>query len=508
MGRRTDIVDFSLSTILRSPQQSKVKKSAQNIDNYLNGLSIPECESVLNRIVQFLVREVYSKGFEYADSLSSRIIILTNHIGKHALKKDDADYICRNFLFNPYNLNNSQEEALYRAKAAITYGLFRYFGSSLELSLNFCSIVFKALNRAEISPEDNKETTSRIFRFIVDSMCCPATSSTPQKLWFTNLVEYWSDNNEARTYLYCALSVLDHFAELKGQKRTSTIMQSARRLEEFNEDFISEHKAFWLEPGVDVCVVVPDHLYNKLRKYRDKISDRTQGDIKKSSEFIEWFNSHRDEISNVFDRKCQEIINNPRYGIRPMGYDSFLVKVTPLLCTGITSFSFYPEGERFPDVKLELTSQKDINPQLCQFWATMRNFDLNIEDEVLYNWIGLDITLLRSVLEYLIVDALHRVIVSKPKKNLAEEMIERDISREIIPDKQIKVRPFMRRLPIGFKASEDARNNAYLHLGWILPEGITFVQSHDRWVGLPIGKPAPLVEYTDEFVYQSIKEFV
>ncbi|MFH1235878.1 MAG: hypothetical protein V1685_02985 [Parcubacteria group bacterium] len=457
--------------------------------------------SIYGQIIQ-MIAEYFADGGPYSPVFKK----LGELLAEQAFEAKDLDLIGECFLWE-----GEGEVELHRARARgiLTMGFFRFLGNFVHHSLTFCQLAFdhhaalqeKVLRdgRSRMEEKPASHLGSPLLRVVYYSLSCSVSDHTPQKRWFENVVRAAAGGNQSAKaslqgileivrFVWGDVPVLDTEATgTENPVEDSTLC--------YDDDFLTK----------PMRIVVHDDLVAVVEKYLARLRE-TSDDLGKSAHsFTEWFISHIPELAASFDRKCTEITERPRYGLRPFGFDSVLIEVSILQYYAMSSFAFYPEGEQFPNVKLQLnllTFGKRIN----QLWAYVRDFSLELKREGLEIQYGSSMPFIRVVLEYVVVDALHRIICREPKQNLADEKVTREAASGTEPKKSVTVRPFLRRLPVGYRASDDARQQAFLQMGWELPEGVTFVQSHERWVGLPAEKPAPLFRYTDETIIQSIQE--
>ena len=135
----------------------------------------------------------------------------------------------------------------------------------------------------------------------------------------------------------------------------------------------------------------------------------------------------------------------------------------------------------------------------------MRGFELPLHDEVvrLKHHFESRPTLLQMI-EYAVVDILHRIIVAdrglREKKNWSKTGDETaEPHAKVVP-----VRPFIRRLPLGQKASPEALENmaALFRFTWKLPPGVTFVSAFLRGNAIDYDLPtSPTAVYGDDDLF-------
>jgi hypothetical protein len=502
---KQEIIKVAMATFYGSAKGSKIRGSVKKITDHLAEEPTTEWYSIITLIGEIIaLKGLTMKGSSHPEFLE-RNRFLTRAIAEQILKRGDIPFMSHNLFL---------DGVMYKGQIFLAARFFAYVGSSLELTLQFCQLIFTYLIKQQESRMEEKsrlpldDVTINVRAFIVSSMCAPALEQFTQKQWVNNIIEAADRGDNEATEYYTATMAQCVYANLQGVRKRGEIIDNEPGVivisqSEFNLRCPTRAQQLVIDYE-NPRIVVADHLINKIRRTNERVDREFKQMRTEATGFFQWFVEHTSEIGARFDEVGNMIISQPRYGVRPMGHDSFLVNTSPLQCIGITSFSFYPGGEQFPNLKIMVTVKK-IGWGLCEFWMYLRDLELQAVDEIFLNLHGLDVSFLRSVLEYIVIDALHRIVVEKPQKNLADEKVERpDEQREIPSSHRVSIRPFIRRLPIGFQASDAARQMAFLHLGWNLPGGMTFVRSHDRWAGLPAGKPAPLFKYTDDAIRKSI----
>ncbi|MES2216235.1 MAG: hypothetical protein V4481_02985 [Patescibacteria group bacterium] len=509
MNQKQDVIDVSMSVFYSSSKGSKIRGSVRNIAEHLAKEPIERWDAVIARIADTMTRIGLVETGGSKPEFRERNHYLARAIAEQVLKKGSIPLIAHSLL---------GEEALIasRGRKLLAARFFAYVGSSLELTFQFCRIIFAYLVKREEERVKNGGRTTQdevafnVRSMIVGSLCSPAIDAITSKLWIYNLIVAADGGNDEAKEYYQDVTVYGVYANVATARRSGQSATDARPMIILSQAMLDrecpDRSQQLLIDYDNVRFVVPNHLLDKVLRINKSVVAKQQQEVVEATGFLGWFTGHAREIGTRFDEMGNTIISRPRYGVRPMGFDSFLVNVSTLRRIGITSFSFHPEGEQFPNVKIAVTVRK-AGLGLCQLWMYLRDLELKAVDDIFLNWEVFDIAMLRSIFEYIVVDALHRIVAEKPKKDLDGEEIERtDEPREIVASQRVKVRPFIRRLPMGFEASDRAHHLAFLHLGWRLPDGMTFVGSHDRWAGLPAGKPTPLFKYTDDSIRKSITQ--
>ncbi|MFC1663332.1 hypothetical protein ACFL04_04200 [Patescibacteria group bacterium] len=517
MSKKKDVLAVSLRRFYSSADPGKIRKLARKIATFIRQQPMDEQGSTLMRLAK-LISQTLKLDEAELEGYRERHIVLGKEVSRVFLEQANMLLINRNFLSQLQPKQASLET--FSGEMILRSGFCHQIGSSLTETLRFCRLIFAEVAKidekesAELSTAELKASVSdnpnvAIIGFVFQSLAVAVDDGAPQKLWFTNLIEAaGKGNTEVDWYLESAQNIVAQFAVTQGRKSADVMAQKALDLQVKGATKSEKFRLFFVTDWSNPRIVVPDRLYARVCRLHQRRTEKTERDMRAAAEFRRWFLGNADTISEVFDRWCREIVEKRRSWIRPMGCDSFLVKVTPLTAVGITSFSLYREDEQVPNVKLSLAIRKSGGNILSRYWAYLRDFQLVADNIIFENWQDFEMAYLRSVLEVIIVDAIHRVVVRPKTKDLSGEKIE----REKLParrnyEKRVVVRPFIRRLPLGHKASDAAKELAFLEIGLVLPDDVTYVQSHDRWAGLPEGKPAPMFVYTDDAVKKSVTEW-
>lgn len=203
--------------------------------------------------------------------------------------------------------------------------------------------------------------------------------------------------------------------------------------------------------------------------------------------------------------KRAAILSRPRYGIRPDGADHIDILVSPLRNAGIRSVAFHPEWCDFPDTKLDLLARVET-PHLLVRPGTLNGLQLQLQQAVLFNSTHSDTAVLHSLLEFILIDMLYKIIVEgkelrKPAKKKGGEKSE-------VP-KTVAIRPHYHPLQPGHQASPTALEAAKKALKLkSLPPGVTFVRAHYRGNpdGLEYNLPnEPIGIYSDQDLFEGVK---
>ncbi len=485
----------AINRIARMIEAASPEKRRKMLDQMIDQIQIEYIESGKRKL-----------GKEAFAQLSARL-------GEHALAWGNVRYLTDYFALRV----SDPSDPKFWARNVLSAGFYRYIGSDVEHALRFCRLIFRATatflaqaDQSVMAGNDPKQTKASYdavsFSVLLLNAAGVATdSAAPQKLWLLCLIEAaMRGHREADEFVRSVVEGVELTAALSGNDLQ---LISDEELEASAPADPMKHMEHLFVTWPDQPrIVLPEKHLTYIRNMRDRYFEKADRDLRESQAFANWFVASYDRLAAHYEGCRQEIEEHPRYGIRPFGYDSVRVRVSVLNMIGITGFAFHTEGECFPDVKLEVYVKKTA-VGLCNLYAFFRKGELQCTDQMLDNWQGFDLDFLRSVLEFIVMDAMFRIVCKEASADEAGEKVTRSAAKRPVAQKQHQiVRPFLRRLPVGWQASDEARKRAFLHFGWSLPDGVTFVQSHERWVDLPAEKPAPVFTYTDKTIKQSIEE--
>ena len=505
MSQKYDLLLNPLK-ILSEPQtvpgrsgSRKYRKSVRFISNYFKHLDEVESESAYNFLIG-AIAEHFRQGGDFSNGYKK----LADQLVAQVYAKRLLDLIRNHFFWS----EEIGDYSAAKAKTIFIMAFFRHVGETSERSVSFCKLILDDYAKYEErfvksgrSDEELNIFDSMSFIYtLVLSVSVPVTQLMPQKLWFENVIAAAKQKDvEAKD---CAKGIFELINMIWG--RVPVMGQTYYELTYGEPDASYSYGDLSDLRGFPMRVILTDTLADWTSKQLER--ERSSGEklALKANKFVVWFNDHVVEISESFENKYKEILDHPRYGLFKNGYDSVLINLSVLKVAVLSSFAFYPDGGSLNDMRIQV-NRKTLGNRLCQFMLNFRDFSFS-NTQVIFGAMNHEQqSTLTTILEYVIVDAMHSIVCRKPKKNMANENVKR-VEQKILnaPKREVHVRPFLRRLPEGYQASDDARDHAYTELGWHLPEGVTFVQSHERWIGLPAERPAPLFSYTDERFMDSI----
>lgn len=345
--------------------------------------------------------------------------------------------------------------------------------------------------------EHNRDAADMIvaYLFVYGAfMCPPESTSFPGKAWIERLYE--------RVEEPAIHAILD---SVQGFSRLMSTADDRTQIE------------FWHQWAVDACLsdetlrvqemvvdergkvsapnlVLSERLLPHVRCSLERRSAEITQLVERGCGVLASFGSRVMQVADDIGRMCYEIETRPRRGLRPNGLDHIEVRLTPLNNAGILGLIFHPEGHNFPDVGIEIVYQK-MTPHLLTYRTTMNGLE-HVRWEELYcneRHIGQE-RLLHLMLCYMAYDALHRIVTE-------QRPIREHPSRKggAGGTGQASVRPYMRMLPVGHRVSNAALEAAQRDMGYLPPQGMTFVQAFFRNNELEYDMPSePFAIYGDE----------
>ncbi len=479
----------------------KYKKPIETITSFVRRLDGAEVPAVFEFILGHIADHLRAGG-----PMSTGFKQLADACAQHIYAVRNLEVIRKHFFWQDtrYDLEAARAEALF------VMAFFKHVGETTERSVDFCRMLLDEHAHWDETFVKNGRQNSQLdaydcmpwLRTIMIAASSPVAVFMPQKWWLENIITAARDHDpEAQR---CVRGIFELIRLIWEQV---TVMSQ------------TTYELMYGLPDATFRLDIPDDIRNfhltlilsdANADWSAKQMQRTQQAVEqlamKADDFIDWVLAHNHALGRSFNQKVEEMLHRPRYGLIKGGYDSVMVKLSPLQVTALTSFSFFPDNGSLDDLRVQF-NRRTLGDRLCQFMLGFRDFSL-VQPEMLFPAIlGQRAQILTSILEYAVVDAMHSIICREPRKNEAGDDVPREKKRaDRSPRREVIVRPFLRRLPLGHEASDAARDRALLELGWYLPEGVTFVQSHERYAGLPSQKPPPLFTYTDERFKQSIEE--
>lgn len=363
-----------------------------------------------------------------------------------------------------------------------------------------------------LSREDADVLAVRALNLIADAAMGGGDDQAPWvTAWFDRLVHAAAKGRMASEVLLSLLNVM-------------TTMDHRPSLEIIANGLLQERSAQILTELGDALDEMPEYgevakLYQsptvRLSQHTDAVfkqwSDRLRAEQRRAREcgdaVLRWITDEREAIERLMDQRCERIVNHPRRGLRPNGHDHIEVQVSALRNAGVRALVFRAEGHVFPDISVEVITRYET-PTLHVFKTELREFLLDLDEGVLV-WkehADRSFDLLR-LLDFVVIDALYRIVAGPQELREKRSWQATGDASVILEPRRIPVRPFLRRLPAGFKASEEAEEKAKREMGWRLRPGMTFVSATVRNGQLEYDLPTqPTAVYSDDDLFLAEKE--
>jgi hypothetical protein len=383
-------------------------------------------------------------------------------------------------------------------------------GRTVENALNFWNALLKmygqALTIAASSPQGDAD--SRITPYVKpllftmkDLSNKPCVDRYPEKRALTILVEHCANSNTEVEG--CLMSILNIYYRGK-YPEVVTHSKLEAKLTLKHETLKTASQIRMAKPSL----VLSDELAPKLIELFSSEVARHQLLLEEVRTFMDNFNRHRGEIYQCFQQKCAEILTQYRRWILPEGEDGFDVSLTPLYRIGIRKIRFYPEGMKFPDIVVQIDALKEAST-IITYYGMLENFKLECSPVVFLNYDGIDPSVLHILLQFLIVDVMHQIVV--PASFMKEQSSGKILRRQACANVLIKkTRPKFRRLVEGTHSTKRAHAlmTEEAPQGWAIPDGMTYERIHDQII--PIGpkkssQSDEVFTYTDDSFFSSFQ---
>lgn len=357
---------------------------------------------------------------------------------------------------------------------------------------------------------DARTIGARAMNLILDAAMNNADNESPNiRAWFTRIVESASRTQIGSEILQSLLNILtttnrksaleaieNGLLQAQGHAMREALGEEIDQFPEYQMGTtMYASPTIRLDPETDAYFTKWAHVERAHQQ-----QERDKGEA-----VLRWFTDEERALERLMDQRCNEIMERPRRGLRPSGYDHVEIRVSALRNVGIRAIIFRPEGHIFPDASVEIVARRDT-PTLRVYKTELRGFQLDLNEEALVWREHADRSheLLR-LLDFVVIDMLYRIIASpqelREKRNWQSTG---DASRVHVP-RNIPVPPLLRRLPEGFKSTERAQQLAQQEMGWTLRPGMTFVSAYVRNGQLAYDLPTqPTAIYTDEDLHAEI----
>ncbi len=234
------------------------------------------------------------------------------------------------------------------------------------------------------------------------------------------------------------------------------------------------------------------------RWQENRVEERGQRTIK-GERILNWFSRDPEFTERILDERRSDILDNAKRGLRTDGIDHFDVNVAPLRNAGVRSIIFHPEKYSDPDlIEVKVVVKKET-PHCLIFFGKLDHLHLELTPSALDLGQHSDIDLLHELLEFIVIDILHRIMVQERELRPTTPKTRGTTN---LP-KTIPVRPMVRRLPAGYKPSLDAIFRAQ-EARVAVPSGYTFVRAYWRSGALAYDLPTePIGVYSDDDLFEA-----
>ncbi|MDP2685303.1 MAG: hypothetical protein Q8P20_09805 [bacterium] len=454
-----------LEIIFNNGGKSKHRhKAINNIgDMIFHNSDICKRSGIIVHLYSLLIEMTQRQATNYAYDQTMKIF---RHLAVRSLENNDLTMLTSSFI--PVSEFAVAKRRVLELAAAV---YLKEAGSSYSQSKKFCQILFGKIQKlvikcAPMKIEDAPDSVIEFWRFIMhlftQTAVAPCEDQYPQKQWLLNLIKGYDQND---------LKVLDwlkgYLEFICAENRNITIYTPNNSPGIIEFDLKNPH------------LVVPSELQASIMRLINEIQKERIATGESAREFKLWYYANRARIKDTFKLKCQEIIENYNFPLFSDGIDRVEVKLSALFNVGIRSFAFYPdESMQFPNVKLLVRTSKDMCI-ICDFWGSLENFAINGGDYIFENFTETDYNYLREVMAYVVVDAMHAIVVGNTDPG--ESKTSRP-SATVKDGKHIVrlMRPRRRNLPEGHQASDEARMLAVKYKMPLPAIGKTFVRQHER----------------------------
>jgi hypothetical protein len=261
-------------------------------------------------------------------------------------------------------------------------------------------------------------------------------------------------------------------------------------------DAIESARPFIVEEPT-VTLPIPDDLTEKIYRVFNRILDEIREDQQCLVDFVAWYKGNEQEFLNRQKEMWDEIINQPKYGLRTGGLDRIKIGLAILKrkVHHYQSLQLFPED--FPKAKGKFWLKHFDDPVSITFEldplkdALSINFRFDRDDPR---------AIMNRALYYIALDCYHRIITGKHRKNPSKTLLPASVAKQQLGANITRfavVRPHFRLLPSGYHASGQAIDHALLGVGYAPPQGFTFVREHERGYAY-IDSIDPLFTYSED----------
>jgi hypothetical protein len=245
--------------------------------------------------------------------------------------------------------------------------------------------------------------------------------------------------------------------------------------------------------GIEVISwYIPNNLMPWLVKFINDLFNRDGEKIKIFERDLDWWKENKERLIALTLKKVEGLKTNRHYGLRSGGLDWIKVDINLLKIHGIDKIVFIQEGYSSPDLGFLISVKICGQPKVIK--ASFIDFKLRIEkigfpsyDEIL-----------TDMLAAVIINGLYSILVGESEETDLPGSSNYSLRQIKSAGDNTTVRPHLRRLPDGWKASAEAKEVALSIFGELPPDK-TFVREYEKQASLePKGETNPVFTFTLE----------
>lgn len=349
-----------------------------------------------------------------------------------------------------------------------------FFGScegEVEIGCHAWDLGILLYDSCVMGPKEEAKKKAVYLSALLNTMLY--NTQTPKMGTWTNVLTHaLSTGDEHRVSLF-----LCRLATMASQLVFITPIPFSRWTKEGHEilnDF-DDHKVYKLP--------VPDHLTSRVTALVDRLSqelvDRHQPLDTLISEFIATREKYNEKYANMW----LDMMVSPRRGLRDGWLDSATINLPGMRDIGYKLLSLNPEGV-FPNFAARY---------LIESYGGRNSVQISLQPSDLQS-VGFTndprLRAMDQIMAFVAVSTMWRIVMAEPTRGSENGDGTRDVSGSI-------VRPFFRRLPQGFQASNEARARARQTFRTEPLPGFTFVKEHQRGENPQSGTPLFAIESED-----------
>jgi len=438
---------------------------------------------------------------------------LWQHFAKSLFELEEVGLLFQYFRISTDGNGSKDGEITDPAKSRVILEFFRAVGGNVELSIKFGLQLLEEYGVLLQKLYDNESTTSAAIarsngtvalHVLRDSASAPPHIAIPQRQWFVNIIHAAADGNEgADQVLAYMMTILSETAKMQLKIAAINPLNLPKPLR-------MDHVSLLKKETGDPHVFLSHEEKQWLDSWGQKLTARNAVHRAAGKKILDWVAGHHDEFQRAVDMRRTAIATNPRRGLRPGGSDMASIRVAPVYNAGVRALAFFPDDRMFPDTGVRIMIST-TSPHLIAFHSEMAGLRLQIRTGALDNH-SHDPDKVMEVLEFVVLDIMYNLVSVPTITNSTSRSGGKKQNGESGREEHSThpVRPHLRILLPGQKASIQATSAASQHMGWRLPPGMTFVRAHYR--GDPSGTggqiehdiTTPTIDYSDESFFDAM----